>query len=105
MTVVKKEYRILSSDGKSKLYIVRWEPKGTVFAVLHISHGMLEHIGRYEAVSYTHLEILEEWENPACISRTALFFKRKNMEEILPGFPKPEGIKGAIKAINKGNHR
>ena len=55
MTVVKKEYRILSSDGKSKLYIVRWEPKGTVFAVLHISHGMLEHIGRYEAVSYTHL--------------------------------------------------
>ncbi|WP_101875499.1 alpha/beta fold hydrolase [Lachnoclostridium edouardi] len=48
MTVVKKEYRILSSDGKSKLYIVRWEPKGAVFAVLHISHGMLEHIGRYE---------------------------------------------------------
>ncbi len=42
-----KEYTIRSSDGVSDLHAVRWLPDGDVRAVIHLTHGMMEHIMRY----------------------------------------------------------
>lgn len=46
-------YRLPSSDGRSSLYIRMWRPSKEVRAVLQISHGMIEHIGRYEEFART----------------------------------------------------
>ena len=45
----RREFRIPSSDGKSELHTVLWEPDGEVKQLLLISHGMTEHILRYDA--------------------------------------------------------
>ena len=45
---MKKEIKIQSTDGKNKLHVILWEPEGDIKAVVQISHGMLEHIDRYE---------------------------------------------------------
>lgn len=42
-----REFFLPSSDGKHKLRCMEWIPDGTVKAVLQITHGMVEHIGRY----------------------------------------------------------
>lgn len=42
-------FYIPSSDGKSRIHGVQWVPAGEAKAVLQITHGMIEHIGRYEA--------------------------------------------------------
>lgn len=42
-----REFYLSSSDGTSKLHCIEWIPDGQVHAVLQISHGMVEHIGRY----------------------------------------------------------
>lgn len=42
-----REFYIPSSDGVSKLHCMEWVPEGEVKAVLQITHGMVEHIGRY----------------------------------------------------------
>ena len=40
----------LSTDGKTQLHGMRWEPEGrSVRAVLQICHGVAEHIARYDA--------------------------------------------------------
>lgn len=44
----RREFRIPSSDGKSGLHVVLWEPEGEVKLLLLISHGMTEHIMRYD---------------------------------------------------------
>lgn len=49
MSIVRKEERMLSSDGKTELFLETWaddavQPK----AVLQISHGMCEYVGRYD---------------------------------------------------------
>ncbi|MEG2350665.1 MAG: alpha/beta fold hydrolase, partial [Hungatella sp.] len=49
MISVKEEFCILSSDGASKLHCVRWMPEGETYATLQITHGMMEHILRYDA--------------------------------------------------------
>ena len=41
-------FYIPSSDGKSRIHGVQWGPSGQVKALLQITHGMIEHIGRYE---------------------------------------------------------
>lgn len=46
--VIKKEYRLPSSDGRSVLHVTVWEPKREIRGILQISHGMIEHIGRYD---------------------------------------------------------
>ncbi len=43
-----KEFYISSSQKTEKLHCVIWEPQCSPRAVLQISHGMVEHIGRYE---------------------------------------------------------
>lgn len=46
--MIQKEFRYLSADKKTKIYAVRWMPnRGEYKAVLQITHGMQEHIGRY----------------------------------------------------------
>lgn len=42
------DFFIPSADGVSRLHGSQWTPDGRVFAVVQVSHGMLEHIGRYE---------------------------------------------------------
>ncbi len=42
------EFYYDSSDGKTKIHAVKWIPEHEIMAVLQISHGMLEHIERYD---------------------------------------------------------
>ncbi|MFR5602540.1 MAG: alpha/beta fold hydrolase [Lachnospiraceae bacterium] len=42
-----------SSDGKSQLHMMHWSGDCPVKAVLQISHGMIEHIGRYDEFART----------------------------------------------------
>ena len=44
----KEEFNYLSSDGKTMIHAVKWIPSGEVKMVLQISHGVTEHILRYE---------------------------------------------------------
>lgn len=48
MQVIKKELRVLSSDGIHTLAGVVFCPVGAPRGLLHVVHGMTEHIGRYE---------------------------------------------------------
>ncbi len=44
------EFTFPSADGKTQIHAIKWEPEqGGVAAVLQISHGMIEHVKRYEA--------------------------------------------------------
>ena len=45
----KSIFRFLSSDKKTNIHAVKWEPEGEARAVLQISHGMIEYVERYEA--------------------------------------------------------
>lgn len=45
----KSIFGFLSSDGKTNIHAVKWEPEGEAQAVLQISHGMIEYVERYEA--------------------------------------------------------
>ena len=45
----KKKFGFLSSDQKTKIHAVRWEPdQGEIQGILQISHGMVEYVERYE---------------------------------------------------------
>ena len=44
----RSEFCYNSSDGKTKIHAVKWIPEKEIKAVLQISHGMLEHIERYD---------------------------------------------------------
>lgn len=44
----KFEFYIPSSDGISRLHGIQWAPTGEVRALLQISHGMVDHIARYD---------------------------------------------------------
>ncbi len=46
--MIRKEYHYLSKDGVTLIHAVSWAPEGKVKAVLQITHGMIEHIGRYD---------------------------------------------------------
>ncbi len=46
----KSIFGFLSSDGKTQIHAVKWEPdQAGARAVLQISHGMIEYVERYEA--------------------------------------------------------
>ena len=47
--MVRNEFTFLSADGKTPIHAVEWLPEGQVQAVLQISHGVAEHILRYES--------------------------------------------------------
>lgn len=44
---------IVFGESNAKLYGKLWMPEGNPCAVLQISHGMTEHIGRYEKMAET----------------------------------------------------
>lgn len=44
----REEFYLRSSDNQTTIHGICWEPKGAAVAVLQLSHGMMEHIGRYE---------------------------------------------------------
>jgi alpha-beta hydrolase superfamily lysophospholipase len=43
-----KEFRFTSTNGKTEIYACRWEPEGPPQGIVQISHGMAEHIARYD---------------------------------------------------------
>jgi len=43
-----KEIKIPSTDGKNKLHVTIFEPENKPVAIMQISHGMVEYIGRYK---------------------------------------------------------
>lgn len=49
--VTREEFYIKSSDGHSKIHCVNWKPEGEVLATLQITHGMMEHIMRYDQLA------------------------------------------------------
>ena len=46
--MLKKEFYFPSSDGQTQIHVIQWFPEAGVKAVLHISHGMVEYIDRYD---------------------------------------------------------
>ena len=46
--IIEREGRFKSSDGIHEIYYRVWEPAEAPRAILQISHGMCEHIGRYD---------------------------------------------------------
>lgn len=50
MAIVKREYKVLSSDGIHKLAGVVYLPEGEARGFFHIVHGMTEHISRYDRI-------------------------------------------------------
>lgn len=42
-----REFYLPSSDGNYRLRCLEWIPDGEIKAVLQVTHGMIEHIGRY----------------------------------------------------------
>ena len=45
----KTDFTFLSSDGRTRLHGISWVPEGAApAAVLHIVHGVAEHIDRYD---------------------------------------------------------
>jgi len=43
-----EEYHYYSKNGKTKIRALKWIPEAEINAVLQISHGMLEHMERYD---------------------------------------------------------
>ncbi len=52
MSYTKIEGTFLSADQATQVHYVRYIPEGNPIAILQISHGMCEHIGRYEAEGF-----------------------------------------------------
>lgn len=48
MEIIEKTHNFPSSDGRSTVHAVVYLPQGTPKGILQISHGMAEHIGRYD---------------------------------------------------------
>ncbi len=44
----REEFYFLSSDRQTQVHGYCWKPEGKAVAALQLSHGMMEHIGRYE---------------------------------------------------------
>ena len=50
MSYIKREYKVLSSDGIHTLSGIVYIPEGEAKGFFHIAHGMTEHITRYDRV-------------------------------------------------------
>ena len=46
---MEKTYSFISSNNVNRIHVMLWLPEGEVKCILQISHGMVEHIGRYAA--------------------------------------------------------
>ena len=52
MSYIKIEGTFLSADHKTEVHYERYIPEGNPIAILQISHGMCEHMGRYETEGF-----------------------------------------------------
>ena len=50
MSYIKREYKVLSSDGIHTLSGIVYIPEGEAKGFFHIAHGMTEHITRYDRI-------------------------------------------------------
>ena len=50
MSYTFKESRLASCDGKNTLHVEMYIPSGEVRAVVQLAHGMIDYVGRYEAL-------------------------------------------------------
>ncbi len=48
MSMLKEEFYLKSTDGHTNIHGYWWRPDGETHAVLQITHGMMEHIDRYD---------------------------------------------------------
>lgn len=46
----KREFTFLSADGKTQIRAIEWLPQGEPRAVFQMTHGMIEHIDRYDGL-------------------------------------------------------
>ena len=46
--MIRDEFEVPSADGRTRLHAVSWRPEGPVKAVLQLSHGLGEHVLRYD---------------------------------------------------------
>ena len=60
---MKREDFIFNGNGDVRLHGCVWMPENDVRAILQITHGMTEHIGRYEKLA----EKLTERELPSAV--------------------------------------
>lgn len=51
ISMVRSEFTFLSADGKTPIHAVVWEPETAPVGVVQLSHGVAEHIGRYEPLA------------------------------------------------------
>lgn len=49
--MVRSKFTFLSADGKTPIHAVVWEPETAPVGVVQLSHGVAEHIGRYEPLA------------------------------------------------------
>jgi len=52
MSYIKTEGTFLSADQRTEVHYERYIPEGNPIAIVQISHGMCEHIGRYETEGF-----------------------------------------------------
>lgn len=52
MNITKNEGSFLSANGTSTVYYTVWTPDCTPSAMIQLSHGMCEHMGRYEEIAH-----------------------------------------------------
>ncbi|MBQ4611824.1 MAG: alpha/beta hydrolase [Clostridia bacterium] len=46
----KREFTFLSADGKTAVRAIEWQPTGEPAAIFQLTHGMIEHIDRYDGL-------------------------------------------------------
>ena len=45
---MRDEFYFPSKDGNTEIHSIEWKPEGKPKAILQISHGMMEYVGRYD---------------------------------------------------------
>ena len=46
----KREFTFLSADGQTAVRAIEWQPTGEPAAIFQLTHGMIEHIDRYDGL-------------------------------------------------------
>lgn len=50
--MIKKDFYYPSSDGRTRIHAIRWEPDGEPRAIVQIIHGMTEYVDRYDEFAH-----------------------------------------------------
>lgn len=96
----REEFYLPSSDGSSKIHGVWWKTEKEPQAVLQISHGMIEHILRYEEFAETLAE-----RGVAVVGHDHLGHGKTSLAEDLGYFGEAEGAEHILKDIHRISSR